>query len=139
MTSAGRFAGVVLTAGVLVLPSFASGGDFLPLLGEDIHQLFSLRTMCVIGAGGAAASVAFLTEDPEGDPGFLGTGIGNDISEICHHSMGLPLLGASALVWGAGAAAGHRGLAGPDLFGARVKPRVFTLSPNVPFRHDTAQ
>lgn len=95
---------LTLSAGLMILQAMPAGaGDFLPSLGEDIGEFFTAPTLPVIGAGAAAATTALLLEDPAGNPGFLGSGAAHDLSDLCHHTMGLPLLGASVLAWGAGA------------------------------------
>ena len=78
-------------------------GDFLPSMSEDIEELCSTAPLTVLGSGAVITSASLLFEGEKGNPDFLGEGPLDDVSILCHHSMGLPLLGASALFWGAGA------------------------------------
>jgi len=101
---------LTLSAALMVLPGMPAGaGDLLPRLGDDIGEFFTAGTLPVIGVGAAATAAALLLEDPCGNPGFLGPGAAHDLSDLCHHTMGLPLLGASVLVWGTGALDGSEG------------------------------
>ncbi|MBN2586494.1 MAG: phosphatase PAP2 family protein [Candidatus Fermentibacteraceae bacterium] len=84
-------------------------GDFLPSMGEDIHELLSREPLLAIGIGIPVTAAALVLEDPAGNPGFMGDGFLDDASLVCHHSMGLPLLGASAALWGAGSLDGSGG------------------------------
>jgi len=98
--------GFLLAFLLLALAMQAFPRDFLPGLGEDIQELFSDRSLAVIGVGIPCTAAAFMLEDPEGSPGLLGDGALDDAATICHHAMGLPLLGGSAALWGVGALGG---------------------------------
>lgn len=56
-----------------------------------------------MGLGGTLTAGAFLLENGEGNTGFMGEGCLQNCSEICDIAFGLPLLGASAVMWGGGA------------------------------------
>ncbi|MFO8183964.1 MAG: phosphatase PAP2 family protein [Candidatus Aegiribacteria sp.] len=90
---------------VLLLPlvtATALCGGLVPRLGEDIDHLFHREPMLVLGSGGAAATAAFLLENPEGDAGFMGHGFLDDASMGCHHAFGPALPAGSVLLWGLG-------------------------------------
>lgn len=88
---------------VLAVTAPGSSRDFLPGLGEDFQELFSKKPLTVIGIGIPCTASAIMLENPEGNAGLLGEGILDDAASLCHHTMGLPLLGGSAALWGIGA------------------------------------
>lgn len=95
--------GRVLAATLLLLLSAAaSSRDFIPSIGDDLHELFSRDPLIVMGVGASVTGVSFCLESARGNPGFLGDGFLHSAAEVSHHTMGLPLLGASAALWGAG-------------------------------------
>jgi len=95
----------------IVLISFlfaeVAADDFLHFMGEDIHHFFSTDPLTVIGLGGAVTAGAFILESREGNTGFMGEGCLQNCSEICDIAFGLPLLGASSIMWAGGAVAGN--------------------------------
>jgi hypothetical protein len=91
-----------LLAVILLLPAICSPKDFVPGMGDDLHELFSRDPLIVMGTGAVATGAAFLIESPCGNPGFMGDGFLHQASVVSHHTMGLPLLGVSAVLWGAG-------------------------------------
>ena len=100
---------LLLLASILFPFSEVAADDFFHFIGEDIHQMFALEPLAVIGLGGAAAAGAFMLENSEGNTGFMGDGCLRNCSEICDIAFGLPLLGASSIMWAGGAAFGNSG------------------------------
>ncbi|MEN8209562.1 MAG: phosphatase PAP2 family protein [Candidatus Fermentibacteria bacterium] len=96
---------LILLSSVLILSplSEAAADDFIHFIGEDIHHFFSLEPLAVIGLGGALTAGAFLSERSEGNQDFMGEGCLKDLSLVCDRAFGLPLLGASSLIWAGGA------------------------------------
>jgi hypothetical protein len=92
-----------------VISGSVLSGDFLPSMGEDFQEMFSREPLLAIGIGIPATAAVLILEDPAGNPGFMGEGFLDDASLLCHHSMGLPLLGASAALWGIGSLDGSGG------------------------------
>ena len=88
---------------ILFLFSTATTGDFIHFIGNDIHQMFTGEPLTVIGLGGALTIQAFVLENSEGNSGFMGEGCLQSCSEICDRAFGLPLLGASSIMWAGGA------------------------------------
>jgi len=95
--------GLIISVLIFFLFSCVTAGDFIHFIGEDIHHLFSPQPLVVIGLGGASAAGAFLIESSEGYEGFMGDGCLMDFSLVCEKAFGLPLLGASSLIWAGGA------------------------------------
>ena len=92
---------------LLFLFSQVTADDFLHFMGEDIHHIFSIEPLSVIGLGGAVTAGALILESSEGCEGFMGEGGLKNCSEFCDIAFGLPLLGASSLMWAGGCAAGN--------------------------------
>jgi len=97
---------------IFLLSSFSSvsAGDFLHFMGKDFHELFSTRSLLATGLGGSAGSAAFMLEDKSGYEGFMGNGFLRDYAEVCDAAFGLPLLGASSIMWAGGALANSNGI-----------------------------
>jgi len=95
--------GLLFSVSIFFLFSCVTAGDFVHFMSEDIHHLLSPQPLGAIGLGGALTAGAFRLESSEGYEGFMGEGCLQNCSEICDIAFGLPLLGASAFVWGSGA------------------------------------
>ncbi len=100
----------MLTVPLAVLGSCSFCSDFIPSVGDDIHQLTSAPPLYVLGAGALSTTAALLLENDSGYSGFLGDGKLDFASRVCHVTMGLPLLGVSAATWATGAVAEDRSL-----------------------------
>lgn len=100
---------LLLLASILFPFSEVAADDFIHFIGEDIHHLFSTQPLAALGLGGALTAGAFLLESSEGDEGFMGEGCLKDFSVVCDAAFGLPLLGASSIMWAGGAAFGNSG------------------------------
>ena len=88
---------------MLMMISNIAGDDFIHFMGRDIHHLFSTGPLVSFAAGGSIAAGAYFLEDSEGYRGFMGDGFLEDCSKGCDNALGLPLLGASSLLWAGGA------------------------------------
>jgi hypothetical protein len=77
-------------------------GDFVPSLGDDIHEMVSPPSLTVLGSGAILTASSIFLENPSGNAGFLGSGFLHDASVFCHHTMGLPLLGGAIATWAGG-------------------------------------
>jgi hypothetical protein len=95
----------MLTMPLVLMVSISVCSDLVPSLGDDLHELTSAPPMYVLGAGALSTTAALLLENDSGYSGFLGGGELDFASRVCHYTMGLPLLGASAATWATGAVA----------------------------------
>ncbi|NOQ21337.1 MAG: phosphatase PAP2 family protein [Candidatus Aegiribacteria sp.] len=98
-----KLRGLIPLASVFLLFSEVTGDDFFNFIGKDIHHIFSIEPLSVIGIGGAGTAVAFMLESEEGCEGFMGEGCLRKLSVVCERAFGLPLLGASSVMWAGGA------------------------------------
>lgn len=87
---------------LLIISVNAAADDFIPRMGEDLHELFQPEPLIILGAGGVLSAFAMSLEDPEGNAGFMGEGTLRDLSEVVDVSMGYPLLGGAVLLWAGG-------------------------------------
>lgn len=95
-----------LSVSLLLLLTFIAvpaRADILYNLAEDSREIFNTRTLLPLGIGVSLSGTSFFLEDCSGYEGFMGDGILHDASNFSDRVFGLPLLGASALVWGSGA------------------------------------
>ena len=99
---ADQLRGLLFFVFIFFLFAEAAADDFLHFIGEDIHQMFTGEPLTVIGLGGALTLQAFVLENKEGNTGFMGEGCLRNCSEICDKAFGLPLLGASSIMWAGG-------------------------------------
>ncbi len=95
---------------LLSLISAANAGNFLYFMGKDFHELFSTESLLVTGLGGAASSAAYMIENRSGYEGFMGNGFLRNYAEVCDAAFGLPLLGASSIIWAGGALVNSSGI-----------------------------
>ncbi len=100
---ADQLRGLFLFVLIFFLFPEVTADDFIHFIGEDIHHIFSPQPLAVIGLGGALTAGAFLSENSEGYEGFMGDGYLMDFSLVCERAFGLPLLGASSIMWAGGA------------------------------------
>ncbi|MCD4700580.1 MAG: phosphatase PAP2 family protein [Candidatus Aegiribacteria sp.] len=91
---------------ILFVLSEVTGDDFIHFISEDIHHMFSRKPLLIAGIGGAVTAGAFLLESREGYEGFVGEGCLRNCSEVCDRAFGLPLIGASSIMWAGGAIIG---------------------------------
>ncbi|MCK5115965.1 MAG: phosphatase PAP2 family protein [Candidatus Aegiribacteria sp.] len=99
---ADQLRGLLFFVLIFFLFSEVTADDFVHFMEEDIHHLFSSEPLAVAGLGGAGAAGAFLLESSEGYEGFMGDGCLMDFSVVCDRAFGLPLLGASSIMWAGG-------------------------------------
>ena len=88
---------------LLILVTIPVRADILYNLAEDSREIFNARTLLPMGIGASFTGASLLLEDSIGYEGFMGNGILYNASVVSDNTFGLPLLGASALVWGIGA------------------------------------
>lgn len=88
---------------ILFIFSEVTGDDFIHFMGEDIHHMFSVEPVLVLGFGAAVTAGTFMLEDPAGNSGFMRNEPLRTGSEVCDKAFGLPLLGASLITWSGGA------------------------------------
>jgi membrane-associated phospholipid phosphatase len=85
----------------------ASSDGFFEYLGDDVAQLYRGSSYWTMTGGAAATVLAMEVESGSGYPGILGSGLLGTAGDVTDAAFGLPLLGASSLLWLGGELADH--------------------------------